>query len=108
MRVSVDAAGNPVGNINIPYSALPAGGVIATGLATLATPYGTTLTSTSTNSVSVRSDGTTTTYTVRLTGSGQSVSLTVDETGAAADPVSGHDGFGFGDFGGGGFGRHRR
>jgi hypothetical protein len=95
IRITVDAAGNPAGNMTIPFSALPS--TISAGLTALATADSTTIPAT--QSVFVRTSGGVTTYTVDLNTSGQSLQLTVGTTGAAATPASG--GFGGDGFGGG-------
>lgn len=109
VRVTVDAAGNPAGNERIPFSALSS--TIAGGLTTLATAES--LTIAATQEVRVDTTGGVTYYTVRLAGTGQSVTLTVDTTGAAATLPTGGGGGGGGGcgggaggfgFGGGGFG----
>jgi hypothetical protein len=92
--VSVDAAGNPAGHMRIPFSALSS--AIAGGLTTLASAES--LTIASTQEVEVDTSGGVTYYTVKLAGTGQSVVLTVDTTGAAATAPTG------GGFAGGGFG----
>jgi hypothetical protein len=97
VKVTVDAAGNPAGSEKIPFSALPS--VVSAGLTTLASADS--LTIASTQSVIVATSGGVTTYTVRLSSSGQSVEYTVDTTGAAATPSFG------GPFGGGGCGGGR-
>jgi hypothetical protein len=102
VTITVDAAGNPAGNERIPFSALPT--LVSTGLTGLASADS--LTIAGTQEVQVRTAGGVTTYTVRLTGSGQSVEYTVDTAGDAATPVSG-GGFGFGGHGHG-FGGGRR
>ena len=93
VRVTVDAAGNPAGNERIPFSALPS--VVSAGLTTLASADS--LTIAATQNVQVETSGGVTTYTVRLTSTGQSFEFTVDTTGAAATPSGGG---GFGGFGG--------
>jgi len=98
VRVTVDAAGNPAGHMRIPFSALNS--TIAGGLTTLASAES--LTIASTQEVEVDTSGGDTYYTVNLTGTGQSVQLTVDTTGAAATAPTG--GGYAGGFGGGGFG----
>jgi hypothetical protein len=103
VQITVDAAGNPAGNERIPFSALNS--TIAGGLTSLASAES--LTIAGTQNVLVSTSGGVTTYTVRLTSSGQSVEFTVDNTGAAATPSSG-GGFGGGSGrGGSGGGIHR-
>jgi hypothetical protein len=102
VRLTVDAAGNPAGNESVPFSALSSlNSTIANGLTTLATAQSQTIPSS--QKVRVETSGGQTTYTVRLSSSGQSFTFTVDDTGAAATLPTGG---GFGDGFGGGFGGH--
>lgn len=85
--ITVDSSGDPAGNMVIPFSALPTGGVIASGLSSLAAALSPTQTIASTDNVVVATAGGETTYTVKLTGTGESIKLTVDTSGTATTPV---------------------
>ena len=106
--ITVDAAGNPSGDSVLQFQFLPT--VISGGLQTLASALTTPQTIAATQNVLIQTDDGVTTYTVRLTGTGQSIKLTVGESGGAATPPSGGGyggGFGgFHGFSGFGFGGH--
>jgi hypothetical protein len=78
--LTVDSSGNPIGNENIPFSALPT--AISDGLTALATTYGATISST--QSVQVTTIKGVTTYTVALVSAGQRIILTVNTSGSPA------------------------
>jgi hypothetical protein len=77
--VSVDANGNPVGNQNLPFSALPS--AIQNGLNTNRPSGATAVGSTSTQSVRIRTANGVTTYSTGFTTSGTSTTVTVNSAG---------------------------
>jgi hypothetical protein len=79
VTVSVDANGNPVGNQNLPYSTLPT--AIQNGLNSNRPSGATALTSTSTQSVRIRTANGVTTYSTSFTSSGTSTTVTVNSSG---------------------------
>jgi hypothetical protein len=79
ISVSVDANGNPVGNAQLPFSAIPA--AIQTALNTNAPSGATPLATDATDKVSVRTANGVTTYTVKFTASGTTSSVTVNAAG---------------------------
>jgi hypothetical protein len=79
ISVSVDANGNPVGNEQLPFSAIPA--AIQTALNTNAPSGATPLASDATDRVSVRTANGVTTYTVKFTATGTTTSVTVNAGG---------------------------
>lgn len=78
VRISVDSDGNPVGNENIPFSALPA--TIQNGLIAHE-PSGVSLTSASTQKVKVRTIDGVNTYTMVFNSTGTRTSITVNDAG---------------------------
>jgi len=77
--ISVDSSGNPVGNQNLPYSALPT--AIQNGLNTNRPSSATALDATSTQTVRVRTANGVTTYSTTFTSGGTQTIVTVDATG---------------------------
>ena len=77
--ISVDSSGNPVGNQNLPYSALPS--AIQNGLNTNRPSGATALDATSTQTVRVRTANGVTTYSTTFTSGGTQTTVTVDSTG---------------------------
>jgi len=80
--IVIDANGNPVGNTNLPFAAMPA--AIQNGLNNNLPTGASALDPTSTQSVSVRTNSGVTTYSTAFTTSGTSTTVTVDATGALA------------------------
>jgi hypothetical protein len=81
--ISVDSAGNPIGNQNLPFNVIPS--TIQGGLNGLVPAGGTTYDpTTSTQPVYVRTQNGFTTYSVVFTVAGTPTKVTVDDTGAVA------------------------
>jgi hypothetical protein len=80
--VSIDANGNPVGNQDLPFIAIPA--AIQTGLNNNRPAGATALATTSTQNVSVRTNSGITTYSTAFTTAGTSTTVTVNAAGALA------------------------
>lgn len=80
--VSIDASGNPVGNVNLPFAAIPAS--IQTALNNNRPSAADALATTATQNVSIRTNSGITTYSTTFTTSGTSTTVTVDATGALA------------------------
>ena len=78
-EISVDAAGNPVGNQRLPFSVIPS--TIQNALNANAPSGATALASDSTQSVSVRTINGVTTYSTTFTATGTTTTVTVDATG---------------------------
>ncbi len=77
--ISVDSNGNPAGNQKIPFSTLP--GAIQTAINGNVPTGDTALDSTSTQTVSVRTENGVTTYSVTFTGTGTQTVVTVNSGG---------------------------
>lgn len=82
VTVTVDANGNPVGNQNLPFAALPT--AIQSGLNSNRPSGATALDSTSTQSVRVRTANGVSTYSTTFTTSGTSTTVTVNAAGQLA------------------------
>lgn len=80
--VSIDANGNPVGNQNLPFDAIPA--AIQTALNNNRPSGATALATTSPQNVSIRTNSGITTYSTRFTTTGTSTTVTVNAAGALA------------------------
>ena len=80
--VSIDANGNPVGNQNLPFVAIPA--AIQTALNNNRPSGATALATTSTQNVSIRTNGGVTTYSTTFTTTVTSTVVTVNAAGALA------------------------
>jgi hypothetical protein len=78
-EVSVDAAGNPVGNQRLPFSVIPS--AIQNALNANAPTGATALANDSTQLVSVRTRNGVTTYSTTFTATGTTTTVTVDATG---------------------------
>ena len=82
VEITVDASGNPLGNIDLPFSVLPA--AIQAALNNHAPAGATALAPSSTQTVRVRTTSGITTYSTPYTVSGTATTVTVDTTGTLA------------------------
>jgi hypothetical protein len=82
VEITVDASGNPLGNIDLPFSVIPA--AIQAALNNHAPAGATALAASSTQTVQVRTTSGVTTYSAPYTASGTTTTVTVDTTGTLA------------------------